>query len=502
MPRDERFILRSSGDAVAFISNGNIFDWNRRWIGFLSATNNVYDKSGRFVGVLLPDSRVVFDSTIDIPSAMPPPATPDTPLLPRGIPRSEPLPPLPREYAEVFLIGDVGGDRRLKYPILKWLTLMAFLAPSVMAIVALRNDISGRPPSERLIGAALFLAFLFASIAFTAGLKRIGGHRPRVLLIGSKESDFSIGESGATANLEDRNIVAFRTMAGEQLSSSRATEGGAEESLFDYVRRLRISEIVLAPGVTNAQGSAISDELNKCAKFGITVHSFDEYLERTNGEIRLESLRTGDDLLSSGYRQDVVRNFTKRSFDLLLCVVLLALSWPIMVVTALTVFLIGNGTVIARQQRVGLGGHIFSIFKFNTAYRDSALGEPLPSWSQSRDPRIGRVGRFLRATRIDELPQLFNVLRGDMSFVGPRPERRTFVEEISQEIPFYQVRHSVKPGLTGWAQVRYSYGASFEDLRRRLQFDLYYVKNHSLLLDTLILFETVRVVILGGEFEV
>jgi len=152
--------------------------------------------------------------------------------------------------------------------------------------------------------------------------------------------------------------------------------------------------------------------------------------------------------------------------------------------------------VIFRQERIGRVGRPFQVLKFRSM-RTDAEKDGVARWAQANDDRITRVGRFIRKTRIDELPQLFNVLRGDMSLVGPRPERPSFVEQLTAEIPFYAIRHSVKPGVTGWAQVRYSYGASLAESRRKLQFDLYYVKNHSLLLDLQIIMETVRVVVFG-----
>jgi lipopolysaccharide/colanic/teichoic acid biosynthesis glycosyltransferase len=167
-----------------------------------------------------------------------------------------------------------------------------------------------------------------------------------------------------------------------------------------------------------------------------------------------------------------------------------------MLITAIAIKLETPGPVIYRQQRVGRGGQIFNVLKFRSMFAN-AEDDGLPRWAVPDDNRVTRVGRFIRYMRIDELPQLFNVLAGEMSLVGPRPERPYFVERLSGQIPFYGLRHSVKPGVTGWAQVRYSYGATVEDSVRKLQFDLFYVKNHSLALDLVILIETIGVVLLG-----
>ena len=167
-----------------------------------------------------------------------------------------------------------------------------------------------------------------------------------------------------------------------------------------------------------------------------------------------------------------------------------------MVLAALLIFMESKGAILYRQERVGLQGRTFNVIKFRSMYVD-AEKDGTPRWATVGDPRITRVGKWIRKTRIDELPQLFSVLKGDMSLVGPRPERPFFVEKLIQEIPFYAARHSVKPGLTGWAQVRYHYGSSVEDTQQKLQYDLYYVKNNSWFMDLVILFETVGVVLTG-----
>jgi exopolysaccharide biosynthesis polyprenyl glycosylphosphotransferase len=174
----------------------------------------------------------------------------------------------------------------------------------------------------------------------------------------------------------------------------------------------------------------------------------------------------------------------------------LLFALPIMVLTAFAIFVESGGPIIYRQERVGRGGKVFTLLKFRSMAAD-AERDGRARWAKANDSRVTTVGRFIRRTRIDELPQLLNVLKGEMSFVGPRPERPCFVGDLAHVIPFYGVRHSVKPGITGWAQVRYAYAASIEDAAKKLRFDLYYVKNHSLFLDLLILVETIRVVLFG-----
>jgi exopolysaccharide biosynthesis polyprenyl glycosylphosphotransferase len=186
----------------------------------------------------------------------------------------------------------------------------------------------------------------------------------------------------------------------------------------------------------------------------------------------------------------------KRTFDIVVSAALLVVAAPVIALASLLIALEGGGPIIYRQDRIGYRGQRFTVYKLRSMSKD-AEKDGKPAWAGKNDARVTRVGRWIRRARIDELPQLLNVLKGEMSFVGPRPERPEFVAMLTEQIPYYAVRHSVKPGLTGWAQVRYSYGATVEQSVRKLEYDLYYVKNHTLLLDLVILLETVRVVLLG-----
>jgi len=221
------------------------------------------------------------------------------------------------------------------------------------------------------------------------------------------------------------------------------------------------------------------------------------YYERMLGQIRLDALKAGWLIFGDGFRQGVLRTFIKRVFDCVVAAILLVLALPVMLVTAVLIVLEDGFPTLYRQERVGRSGRMFNVIKFRSMRRD-AEADGKPRWATTNDDRTTRVGRVIRKLRIDELPQLYSVLIGEMSMVGPRPERAFFVDQLTKEIPFYAVRHSIKPGVTGWAQVRYHYGASIDDAAQKLQYDLYYVKNHSLLLDLVVLFETVGVV-LGGK---
>jgi sugar transferase (PEP-CTERM system associated) len=202
-------------------------------------------------------------------------------------------------------------------------------------------------------------------------------------------------------------------------------------------------------------------------------------------------------IFSDGFRYGWLRVITKRMFDIGASGALLFFAWPVMVLAALAIVIEsgGRGPIFYRQVRVGENWRLFQLIKFRSRRVDAESNGP--QWATKNDSRVTRVGAFMRKTRIDELPQLFNVLKGDMSFVGPRPERPMFVEQLSQNIPFYSERHRVKPGVTGWAQICYPYGASEEDAQQKLQYDLYYVKNYSLFLDLLILLQTAEVILWG-----
>jgi sugar transferase (PEP-CTERM system associated) len=267
------------------------------------------------------------------------------------------------------------------------------------------------------------------------------------------------------------------------------------EQLRRTVAELRVSEIVIA--VRERRGGVLPlRQLLDCKLHGVRVMDLASFYERELGLLQVDQLRASWLIFGDGFDRGMTRDIVKRVFDVLASLGLLAVTLPVMLLAMLAVKLESVGPAFYHQERVGQGGRPFRIHKLRSM-RTDAEKDGRPRWAGTNDDRVTRVGRFLRKTRIDELPQLWNVLRGEMSFVGPRPERAFFVEQLIEQIPYYDVRHSVKPGVTGWSQVRYPYGASVEDALAKLQYDLYYVKNHSLFLDLLIMFETLQVVVLG-----
>ena len=269
----------------------------------------------------------------------------------------------------------------------------------------------------------------------------------------------------------------------------------ADRKLSDAARDLGADEIVVA--LTERRSGAMPlRELLDCKLEGVKVHDINTHFEKTLGQIRIGFANAGWMIFGDGFDQGFARTAIKRIFDILTALLLIVGTAPIMVLAAIVIKLDSRGPVLYRQERLGQDGKPFMVTKFRSM-RTDAEKDGKPRWATVHDDRVTRVGHFMRKTRIDELPQLFNVLKGDMSMVGPRPERGYFVEQLTQQIPYFAVRHSVKPGVTGWAQVRYQYGATVEDSIEKLQYDLYYVKNHSLFLDLMILFETVAVVLTG-----
>ncbi|MCQ9377398.1 TIGR03013 family XrtA/PEP-CTERM system glycosyltransferase [Methyloversatilis sp. XJ19-49] len=318
----------------------------------------------------------------------------------------------------------------------------------------------------------------------------------RILVVGTGSEAASVWASVSTSASATHTIVGFVSVGADtsvEVPSAMVMPEGS--CVMQLARDHRANEIVVA--VRERRGGVLPlRELLDCKLAGVTVNDLSSFFERMRGQVRLDSLRASWLIYGDGFRQGIGRTVVKRLFDVLAASVLLVVTAPVMLLAAIAIALESGFPVIYRQERVGQGGRTFKVLKFRSMRLD-AEADGKPRWASNSDDRVTRVGHFIRKTRIDELPQIFNVLHGDMSFVGPRPERPYFVDQLTDQIPFYAARHSVKPGITGWAQVRYAYGASVDDAVQKLQYDLYYVKNHTLFLDMLVLLQTVRVVLTG-----
>lgn len=290
-------------------------------------------------------------------------------------------------------------------------------------------------------------------------------------------------------------IVGFVSMPNEVCQVSSSPVLPLKGSLMSMANEHSIREIVVAVRNRRSEYFPIR-ELLECKLNGVQVCDMATFFERETSQIRVDYLQPSWLVFGGGFDQSFLRTNIKRDFDLLASTALLIVTLPVMLITALCIFIEDRRPILYRQERVGLDGHPFMVLKFRSM-RNDAEKSGKPQWASENDPRTTRVGRIIRKLRIDELPQIINVFKGEMSFVGPRPERPYFVKQLCEEVPYYNMRHSIKPGITGWAQVRYQYGASVEDAIEKLQYDLYYVKNHSLFLDMIILIDTVQVVLFG-----
>src|SRR5438874_1694868 len=264
--------------------------------------------------------------------------------------------------------------------------------------------------------------------------------------------------------------------------------------LMELIQLHGVHRVIIA--MPDRRGTLPVMEMLQLRLSGVKIEEATSWLEKISGRIEVENLYPSWLIFAEGFRFSPSFILLRRAFAILAATVLLLMVLPLIPFIVLAIKLDSGGSVLYRQARVGLGGKVFYCYKFRTMRQD-AEADSGPTWALDNDPRITKVGKFLRTARLDEIPQLWCVLKGDMSFVGPRPERPEFVDMLSTHIPFYGVRNAIRPGITGWAQIRYKYGNSLEDAKEKLQYDLYYVKNMSLGLDLVIMFQTIKIVLFG-----
>jgi len=319
----------------------------------------------------------------------------------------------------------------------------------------------------------------------------------RVLVLGSGAKADLIRHAHKAGELDGLNIFGYVVMQGDTDHEHESDRITLDTTLVRYVEENDIDEIVLAVDDRRRAGLPAKDLLD-CKMSGIDILDMVSFFERRTGKIRLDMLNPSWLYLSEGFHESTFRSVLKRLFDIMVVLLLLPVAFPLMLLTALAVFLEsrGKGSVLYKQTRITQDGRPFQIYKFRSMVSD-AEKDGVARWASKNDSRITRVGSVIRKGRLDELPQLFNVLKGDMSFVGPRPERPEFVAQLAEKIPYYEERHRVKPGLTGWAQISYPYGDTEAGGLEKLQYDLYYVKNFSIFLDLVILLQTAEVVMIG-----
>lgn len=347
-----------------------------------------------------------------------------------------------------------------------------------------------------VLGMALIFSFIGVVVSRTAFFAVLDQDtfKRRVLVLGSGKRAATMGQLRRRVDHRGFFIVGFVHIKGEQDSVDKERIINGDSSLIQLAQRYEADEVVVA--MDDRRRGFPVHELLDCKMSGIEVVDLQTFFERETGKLRLDCMHPSWMIFSDGFGQSPLQDHIKRLFDLVVSTILLVVTTPIMLLTAIAIYAEDRGPVFFRQIRVGQNGKLFHVIKFRSMGVD-AEKDGKARWAQKNDSRVTRTGNFIRKVRIDELPQIFNVLRGDMSFVGPRPERPEFVEQLSATIPYFSERHRVKPGITGWAQIRYPYGASENDAMEKLQYDLYYAKNHNLFLDLTVLLQTGEVILFG-----
>jgi len=348
------------------------------------------------------------------------------------------------------------------------------------------NYLLGRNSAE--IGLLILTVALFGWRLGITWLVQLPILVERVYILGTGERALRLVQ-GLRQNPEMGVEIASWTgkMEGEVTRDSMAAH------LMEVVQKQKVHRVIVA--TPDRRGTIPMQELLQLRMQGVKIEEATTYLEKMSGKIEVENLYPSWLVFGEGFRRSATFILIRRGISIVISLIGLIVSLPLLPLIMLAIRLDSNGPVFYTQTRVGKGGRLFNVVKFRTMRQDAEAASG-PKWAGDHDPRITRVGKFLRSSRLDEIPQLWCVLKGDMAFVGPRPERPEFVEWLSKEIPYYGVRHMVRPGLTGWAQVKYKYGSTVEDAREKLQYDLFYIKNASIGLDMLIMFQTVKTVLL------
>ena len=349
-----------------------------------------------------------------------------------------------------------------------------------------------------LIG--VFCAFLGILFCRLLWYKRKDNYLKRVMVVGAGEKAQQLEGLRRKTDRVGIDIVGYIDISENSkraVSENRVVKrvNGEPFIYADYFEKNNVDEIVIA--LDDRRQNFPGDDILDVKMRGIHVVDVNTFIERQLGKINLNTLRPSSFIYSDGFSQNQLKTFSKRTLDIVISLVMLTLALPLMLLTAVCICLESRcrGSVLYKQERAGLNNKTFKIYKFRSM-QENAESDGVAIWASKSDSRVTKVGAFIRKTRIDELPQLINVLKGDMSFVGPRPERPTFVDDLSEKIPFYKLRQHIKPGITGWAQICFPYGASVQDAKEKLQYDLYYLKHHSVFLDLLILLQTIAVIVL------
>ncbi len=384
---------------------------------------------------------------------------------------------------------DVAHDR--------WMSFVRLLVSFAVGFVLLSMVIYVVPDlniwrSFVAIAVPLSLALIVLIRLVFLSITGIGTFKRKILVLGTGTLAGRIVELEQQDRSSDFVCVGFVRVNDSEPKVDPSKIFANLNSLVDFAKSAGVEEIVVA--LEERRGGFPMEQLLACKSSNIRITEYTTFWERETGQVDLDTLRPSWIVFSDGFVGGPVQAVIKRLFDVTASLLLLVFSLPILALTALAVRFTSRGPVLYRQERVGRDGNKFMLLKFRSMEVD-AEADGTPRWAGQRDPRVTSVGRFIRKSRIDEIPQIFNVLRGDMSFIGPRPERPFFVDTLAQQVPYYRERHQVKPGISGWAQLNYPYGASVDDAKMKLRYDLYYIKNYSVFLDLIVMMQTVRVVL-------
>lgn len=389
-------------------------------------------------------------------------------------------------YFDLYDLQRLSSNTEIYFRIFAVLGIVSFLLAG--AAYLFPRLLMGR--RSLLLGLVILSAALICWRWAYSWLARQPYFRERVYILGTGDRAKQLVQSLSVRGDLGMDVVGWTG----QLGTSELTREAIGERLLALMRNHPIDRVITA--MTDRRGSIPVETLLQLRLRGIKIDDATAMLEKTSGKIGIDGLHPSWLIFGEGFNSRAIFVLLHRMVSMVAALLLLALSLPLLPLIAAVVKLSSPGPAFYHQKRVGLKGAIFTCFKFRTMRKD-AEADTGPTWAGDDDPRITRVGRVLRWTRLDEIPQLWNVLRGEMSFVGPRPERPEFVEWLTKEIPYYQMRHIVPPGITGWAQIRYQYGNSVEDAKEKLQYDLFYIKNRSIGLDLVILFETIKICLIG-----
>ncbi|MCL6251197.1 TIGR03013 family PEP-CTERM/XrtA system glycosyltransferase [Altererythrobacter sp. KTW20L] len=394
--------------------------------------------------------------------------------------------------AAMIAVGVFGPDslRSLRFAAAR---LLVALSLSVLGLAFLDFLLPGHTfwRSILLYSMGLSLAFLMLNRMIVGGILGNSAFRRRVMVLGAGPRAQRIQKLGERPE-SGFVVVGFVGMGANNPVIEQAIQRSAIDDLQRHVANLGASEVVLA--LEERRNALPLKDLLRIKTLGVHVNDFSSFLERETGRVDLDTLNPSWLIFSDGFSSSrMLSGAMKRVFDIVASLLLLVLSFPLIALFALAVKLDSKGPAFFRQRRVGLYGQTFTLIKLRSMRTDAEKDGA--QWAQKSDPRVTRVGSLIRKLRIDELPQVWTVLKGEMSFVGPRPEVPQFVDDLEEKLPYYAERHMVKPGITGWAQINYPYGASIEDSRHKLEYDLYYAKNYTPFLDLLILLQTLRVVL-------